>query len=61
MPVKFNQYWTIISERREQYEKYILKEFIPGMNALGIHVVAGWMMLVGGDSEIFIEGVSSDL
>ncbi len=61
MPVKFNQYWTIISERREQYEKYILKEFIPGMNALGIHVVAGWTMLLGGDSEIIIEGISSDL
>ncbi len=61
MPVKFNQYWTIISEKREQYEKYIIKEFIPGMNALGIHVVAGWMMLIGGNSEIFIEGLSSDM
>jgi roadblock/LC7 domain-containing protein len=61
MPVKFNQYWTIKSEKREAYEKYIIKEFIPGMNSLGIHIVAGWMVLVGGYSEIFIEGMSSDL
>jgi len=61
MPVKFNQYWTIISERREQYGKYMIKEFIPGINSLGIHVVAGWIVLVGGYSEIFIEGMSNDL
>ena len=61
MPVKFNQYWTIVSEKRETYGKYIIKEFIPGMNALGIHIVAGWIVLVGGYSEIFIEGMSSDL
>ena len=61
MPVKFNQYWTIISENREQYGKYMIKEFIPGMNSLGIHIVAGWIVLVGGYSEIFIEGMSNDL
>jgi len=61
MPVKFNQYWTIISEQREAYGKYIIKEFIPGMNSLGIHIVAGWMVLVGGYSEIFVEGMSNDL
>ena len=61
MPVKFNQYWTIISEKREPYGKYIVKEFIPGMNSLGIHVVAGWVVLVGAYSEIFVEGMSNDL
>jgi hypothetical protein len=61
MPVKSNQYWTIISDKREAYGKYIIKEFIPGLNSLGIHIVAGWTVLVGGYSEIFIEGMSSDL
>ena len=46
MPVKFNQYWTIISERREEYGKFIIQKFIPGINSLGIHVVAGWSVLV---------------
>jgi roadblock/LC7 domain-containing protein len=61
MPVKFNQYWTIISEQREEYGKFIIKEFIPGINSLGIHVVAGWSVLVGGYSEMFVESMSSDL
>ena len=61
MPVKFNQYWTIISERREEYGKFIIREFIPGINSLGIHVVAGWSVLVGSYSEMFVESMSSDL
>jgi len=61
MPVKFNQYWTIISERRAEYGKFVIQEFIPGINSLGIHVVAGWSVLVGGYSEMFVESMSSDL
>jgi hypothetical protein len=61
MPVKLNQYWTIISEKREGYGKFVVKKFIPGMNSLGIHVVAGWSVLVGGYSEMIIESMSSDL
>jgi len=61
MPVKFNQYYTIISEKRKEYGKYMLKEFIPGMNSLGVHVVAGWVVLVGAYSEIFVEGMANDL
>jgi hypothetical protein len=61
MPVKFNQYWTINAEKNGDYGKFVIKEFIPGMNRLGIHAVAGWSVLVGGYSEIVLEGVSSDL
>ena len=61
MPVKFNQYWTIDQEKKDDYVKFAMKEFIPGMNKLGIHVVAGWSVLVGGYSEIILEGVSGDL
>ena len=61
MPVKLNQYWTIISERREEYGKFIIKEFIPGINSLGIHVVAGWSVLVGSYSEMLVESMSNDL
>jgi len=61
MPVKFNQYWRIISDRREEYGKFIIKEFIPGINSLGVHVVAGWSVLVGSYSEMFLESMSNDL
>jgi len=61
MAVKFNQYWTIISEKREEYGHFIIREFIPGINSLGIHVVAGWAVLVGSYSEMIVESMSSDL
>jgi len=61
MPVKFNQYWTIISERREEYGKFMIQKFVPGINSLGIHVVAGWSVLVGSYSEMIVESMSNDL
>ena len=61
MLVKFNQYWTIIPERCEEYREFIVKDFIPAINKLGIHTVAGWSVLVGAYCEIIFEGVSSDL
>ncbi|MFC1891337.1 hypothetical protein ACFLZT_02990 [Thermodesulfobacteriota bacterium] len=61
MPVKFDQYWTIIAERDQEYRNFILKDFIPGINRLGIHTVAGWAILVGSYAEILFEGVANDL
>ncbi len=61
MPVKFNQYWSVDFDKTEDYEKYIIRKFIPGMNKLGLHIVAGWTVLVGGKSELFLEGISTDL
>ena len=61
MPVKFNQYWTVDFDKTEDYKKFIIRKFIPGMNKLGLHIVAGWTALVGGNSDIFLEGISNDL
>ena len=61
MSIKFNQYWTIIPDTRTDYEKFILKDFIPEINKLGIHTVAVWRVLVGAYSQIIFEGVCSDL
>jgi len=61
MPVKLNHYWTINPIKLKDYSKFILKDFIPGVNRLGIHTVAGWTVLVGEYSEIIFESVASDL
>lgn len=61
MTVKLNHYWTIGSMSKKEYEKFIIHEFVPGVNKLGIHAVAGWRVLVGSYSEIIIETVASDL
>ena len=61
MTVKMNHYWTIINSRKDEYDKFILRKFIPGINRLGMHAVAGWYVLVGAYSEIILESVSTDL
>jgi len=61
MTVKLNQYWTVIPGKTEEYQKFILKKFIPGVNQLGLHTVAVWSVLVGAYSEIMFESVTSDL
>ena len=61
MTVKLNQYWTVLPGKTEEYNKFILKKFIPGHNQLGMHTVAVWSVLVGAYSEIMFECVTSDL
>jgi hypothetical protein len=61
MTVKLNQYWTVNPTKAEEYNKFILKKFIPGVNQLGLHTVAVWSVLVGAYSEIMFETVTSDL
>jgi len=61
MTVKLNQYWTVLPGKTDEYTKFILKKFIPGVNKLGLHTVAVWTVLVGAYSEIMFESVSSDL
>ncbi|MBW2428976.1 MAG: hypothetical protein JRF56_08465 [Deltaproteobacteria bacterium] len=61
MTVKLNQYWTVIPGKTEEYKKFILKRYIPGVNKLGLHTVAVWTVLVGAYSEIMFESVTSDL
>jgi hypothetical protein len=61
MPVKLNHYWTIMHDRKKDYEEFIINKFIPKTNKLGLHAVAGWSVLVGGYSEIIFECVCNDL
>lgn len=61
MPVKLNQYWTIIPGNKQDYIKFIINKYIPGINSLGLHTVAVWSVLIGAYSEIVMENASNDL
>jgi len=61
MPVKFDHYWTVNPRKRNDYEKFIIKQFIPGVNRLNMHTVAAWSVMVGAYSDFILETVSSDL
>jgi len=61
MSVKLNHYWSIIPGMNEEYVKFLIKKFIPGVNSLGLHTVAVWSVLIGSYSEIVFENASGDL
>lgn len=61
MSVKLNHYWSIIPGMDDEYMKFIINKYIPGVNGLGMHTVAVWSVLIGAYSEIVFETASSDL
>ena len=61
MSVKLNHYWSIIPGKDDEYMKFIINQFIPGVNALGMHTVAVWSVLIGAYSEVVFETASGDL
>jgi hypothetical protein len=61
MTVKLMHYWAIIPSKIDEYAEFITNKFIPGINGLGIHTVAGWSVLVGSYSEVIVETISNDL
>lgn len=61
MAVKLNHYWSIIPGKHDEYKKFVINKFIPGVNQLGLHTVAVWSVLVGEYSDIVFENVCHDL
>lgn len=61
MSVKLNHYWSIIPGKDDEYMKFIINNFIPCVNDLGMHTVAIWSVLIGTYSEIVFETASGDL
>lgn len=61
MPVKFIEYWNLQPHVEEEYIEYLMNEWIPGMNKLGVTILAGWNMLVGTGPHFIAESVADDL
>ncbi len=61
MPVKLDHYWTTNITKNDEYGKFIIKKFIPGVNRLTLQPVVAWFVLGGAYSEIILETVSNDL
>jgi len=61
MAVKLNHYWTVNPRKRDDYEKFVIKQFIPGVNRLNMHTVAAWSVMVGAYSDFILETMSQDL
>ncbi len=45
--VLYVQYWDIIQEKEEEYEKFVIEEYIPKIKQIGFNVVGGYYVEVG--------------
>lgn len=61
MPVKFNEYWNLRPHVEEEFAHYLTREWIPGMNGLGITILAVWNVLVGTGPTFISEGIADEL
>jgi len=59
--IKFNQMWNVQSHKKDEYDEFVIKEYFPVLNELGIFVAGEWEVLIGGGPGIICEGRVSDI
>ena len=53
---KFNQYYAIRTDRKEEYSDFVLQEYIPAIKKIDyVKTIRGWNVYFGGVSEIIAE------
>lgn len=53
--------WDILPGREQEYFEFVVREFVPGMQRLGIQPTEAWYTTYGRRPQILTGGISSDL
>jgi hypothetical protein len=61
MTVKLLMTWDIIPGREQEYFEFVVREFVPGMQKLGIQPTEAWYTTYGDRPQILTGGVTDDL
>ncbi len=62
MIVKFIQYCDVLSGREEEFRKFSLKSYIPGINETGLlKIVSSWYVTAGESPYYIMEGVADSV
>ncbi len=61
MTVKLLMTWDIIPGREQEYFEFVVREFVPGMQRLGIQPTEAWYTTYGDRPQILTGGVTDDL
>lgn len=61
MPVKLLMTWDISPEREQEYFEFVIGEFIPGMQRLGMEPVEAWATIYGEYPQIMVAMLAPDL
>lgn len=62
MTVKFIQYWDVLSEREDEFRKFVVKSYIPGINESGyLKIVGAWHVASGEGPFYIMEGIADSV
>ncbi|MDH3826133.1 MAG: hypothetical protein OET21_01865, partial [Desulfobacterales bacterium] len=62
MTVKFIQYWDVLSEREDEFSKFMVKSYIPEINETGyLKIVGSWHVASGEGPYFIMEGVAASV
>ncbi|MCK5541314.1 MAG: hypothetical protein KAI40_01380 [Desulfobacterales bacterium] len=59
--IKFNQMWNVQTHKKDKYDQFVINEFYPVLNELGIAVAGEWEVLIGDGPGIICEGRVADI
>lgn len=60
MPVKVLMTWDIAPERDQEYFEFIIGEFIPGVQRLGLQPAEAWATIYGAYPQIQVGLIAAD-
>lgn len=61
MSVKLIMTWDILPGREQEYFEFVVREFVPGMQRLGIQPTEAWYTTYGDRPQILTGGVTDSL
>lgn len=61
MAVKLLMTWDIMPGREQEYFEFVVREFVPGMQRLGIQPTEAWYTTYGDRPQILTGGVTESM
>ncbi len=61
MAVKLIMTWDIRQGREQEYFEFVIREFLPGIQRLGLEPSDAWFTMYGDHPQIMIGALSNDL
>ena len=58
MPAKLILTWDIVPEKERDYFEFVIREFLPGVQKLGLELTDAWATVYGNQPQIQVGAVS---
>ena len=60
MPVKVLMTWDISPEREQEYFEFVIGEFVPGVQRIGLQPIEAWATMYGNHPQIQVSLMAED-